>query len=122
MIEKILPRKNLLFRPPVSNIDQVIIIFALLNPKPNFQLLDRFIIHGEKQNLSIVICINKIDIEDELGIMEEINAIYDKTGYPILFTSAKRGEGISELKELLNNHINVFAGPSGVGKSSLLNN
>lgn len=121
MIEEILPRKNLLIRPPVSNVDQVIIVFALLKPNPNFQLLDGFLVHGEKQKLSIIICINKVDLEDQSGTLKEIKEIYRNTGYPIIFTSAKKEIGIEKLVGHLNNHINVFAGPSGVGKSSLLN-
>ncbi|MCR1898164.1 ribosome small subunit-dependent GTPase A [Irregularibacter muris] len=120
IIETILPRKNQLVRPPVANIDQVIIVFALSNPNPNLQLLDRFLIMAEQQGLSIVICINKVDLEME-DIKEKIKNIYENIEYPVIFTSVKDEKGIEDLKHYLNDHITVFAGPSGVGKSSLLN-
>jgi ribosome biogenesis GTPase len=122
IIEDILPRKNQLIRPPVTNIDQAIIVFSLLNPNPNFQLIDRFLVQGEKQNLSLIICINKIDIVSNIKSKEEeIQDMYKNTGYPIIFTSVKENIGIEDLTKNLENHITVFAGPSGVGKSSLLN-
>lgn len=122
IIEKILPRTSKLMRPPVANIDQAIIVFAFSDPNPNFQLLDRFLVQGEKQGLFLIICINKIDLESNLNVKkEEIKNIYKNTGYPIMFTSVKENIGIGELIEFLDNHTSVFAGPSGVGKSSLLN-
>lgn len=122
IIEVILPRKSQLNRPPVTNIDQAIIVFSLLDPNPNFQLLDRFLIQGEKQNLSLIICINKIDIVSNIESKEEeIKNMYKNTGYPIIFTSVKENTGIDDLMGHLDGHITVFAGPSGVGKSSLLN-
>ena len=122
IIEEILPRISQLTRPPVSNIDQAIIVFSLRNPHPNFQLLDRFLIQGEKQKLSLIICINKIDIVSDLDSeKEEIEKVYKNTGYPIIFTSVKENIGVKYLIRYLNNHTTVFAGPSGVGKSSLLN-
>ncbi len=122
VIEKILPRRNQLNRPPVSNVDQGIIVFSLTNPNPNLQLLDRFLLLGEKQKLRLVICINKVDLSDKDTIDEkDIIDRYEKAGYPIIFTSVKEGLGIEELIQLLSNHISVFAGPSGVGKSSILN-
>lgn len=122
IIEKILPRRNQLERPPVSNVDQGIIVFSTTNPNPNFQLLDRFLVLGEKQNLKLIICINKVDLINSGTINNKIvTERYEKTGYPIIFTSIKEYIGIKELKKHLSNHISVFAGPSGVGKSSLLN-
>ncbi len=119
-VYKILPRKNELIRPKVSNIDQVIIVFAATNPKLNFDLLDKFILIIEKQNIEIVICINKIDI-DKNNILETVKQIYANTGYPVIGTSTKEQIGIDILKNYLSDKVNVFAGPSGVGKSSLLN-
>ncbi|HHT49912.1 MAG TPA: ribosome small subunit-dependent GTPase A [Eubacteriaceae bacterium] len=122
IIEEILPRRNQLERPPVSNVDQGIIVFSTTNPNPNFQLLDRFLVLGEKQNLKLIICINKVDLINSGTINNKIvTERYEKTGYPIIFTSIKEYIGIKELKKHLSNHISVFAGPSGVGKSSLLN-
>lgn len=121
VIEDILPRKNYLIRPPVSNLDQVMIVFSIQDPNPNFQLLDRFLIQGEKENLSIVICMNKIELENNDEKKGEIRKIYTKAGYPLIFTSVKENIGIENLKKYLEDNITVFAGPSGVGKSSLLN-
>ena len=99
-----------------------IIVFSTTNPNPNFQLLDRFLVLGEKQNLKLIICINKVDLINSGTINNKIvTERYEKTGYPIIFTSIKEYIGIKELKKHLSNHISVFAGPSGVGKSSLLN-
>ncbi|HSH35715.1 ribosome small subunit-dependent GTPase A [Schnuerera sp.] len=119
-IEKIMERKSQLIRPPVANVTQAIIIMSIKNPDINYWLLDRFIVMAEHQNLSIGICINKVDLclKKEIDV---IDTIYGNTKYPIIKTSTKTGKGIEELKEILKNNITVFAGPSGVGKSSLLN-
>ncbi|MBZ2173923.1 ribosome small subunit-dependent GTPase A [Schnuerera sp. xch1] len=119
-IEKIKQRKSKLTRPPVANITQAIIIMSVKEPALSYWLLDRFLIMAEHENLDIGICINKIDRSEQ----NEINKIYDiynKISYSILKTSAKTGEGIDDLKQMLKHNITVFAGPSGVGKSSLLN-
>lgn len=118
-IEEILDRDTKLIRPPVANVDQAVIVFAVKKPNPNIVLLDRFLVMAEKENLDIVICFNKIDLS-----MEELNKlrqIYENTGYKVLSTSTKTETGVEEFKEILKNKITVFAGPSGVGKSSLLN-
>lgn len=120
VIETVLPRRNQLRRPPVANVDQVVIVFAAKSPEPNFILLDRFLILTEQANLKAIICINKIDLveaEDELTKF----AAYPAIGYPVIYTSTKAGNGIAELRELLHHKLTVFAGPSGVGKSALLN-
>ncbi|WP_341877348.1 ribosome small subunit-dependent GTPase A [Defluviitalea saccharophila] len=119
-IVEILPRKNLLIRPPVANIDQAIIVFAAKSPDPNLQLLDRFLVLVEEQNLDICICINKIDIDMEKDY-EAIKDVYEKAGYKVIVTSTVSNTGIEEIKNELRNRTTVFAGPSGVGKSSLLN-
>ncbi len=119
MIE-ILPRRNSLIRPTVANIDQAVIVFAVENPKPSFNLLDRFLIMAERQQVQPIICFNKIDTLSK----EEVDAIKDvyiTTGYEVMLTSAVEDSGISILKEILLNKTTVFAGPSGVGKSSILN-
>ncbi|NLM49247.1 MAG: ribosome small subunit-dependent GTPase A [Epulopiscium sp.] len=119
-IVNILPRKNYLIRPPVANVDQAVIVFAVKNPNVNLQLLDRFLILAEEQGLEIVICFNKIDLEEE-KVCKELAAIYKKAGYKTILSSTVSNEGILELKEALADKTTVFAGPSGVGKSSLLN-
>lgn len=119
-IEKILERKNILLRPRVSNIDCAIITFAILSPNINFDLLDRFLILAESQNIeNIIICINKCDLANE-NEMNEILEIYEKI-YNICFVSALNETGIENIKILIDKKVTVFAGPSGVGKSSIIN-
>ncbi|MFA5527149.1 MAG: ribosome small subunit-dependent GTPase A [Peptostreptococcales bacterium] len=112
-------RKNYLIRPPVANVELAVIVFSLLKPEPNIYLLDRFIAAIEKEELDIVLCFNKSDIASEE--QKRIIKIYEDIGFPVVVTSAETGEGIRGLKELIRGKISVFAGPSGVGKSSLLN-
>lgn len=119
-VEEVLPRSTELTRPPVSNVNQAIIVFAIRKPDPNLWLLDRFLLLASSQNLEVVICINKIDIATEQEI-DEIREIYKNTGYKILTTSTLEDRGIDDLRQVLKNKITVFAGPSGVGKSTLLN-
>jgi len=120
IIEEILERKVELFRPPVANVDQAIIVISIKKPEPNFKLLDKLLILGEHSNLELSICINKIDLDAEKERELFLN-IYKNTGYNLIFTSIKSNEGIDMLKDILKDKITVFAGPSGVGKSSLLN-
>ena len=119
-ITEILPRKNRLLRPPVANVDQAVILFAIVKPDPNYNLLDRFLIMMRQQNLPVIICFNKQDIATEEEQLELYNA-YEKCGYKVLFISVKEDKGLDELKELLRGKTTTLAGPSGVGKSSLLN-
>jgi len=119
-ITKIQKRKNELIRPAVANVDQALIIFAAADPYPNLNLLDRFLILMEKQQVETVICFNKIDIVSD----KEVNLLksaYVKSGHKILFTSTKTKEGMDSLKDLLKDKTTVLAGPSGVGKSSIIN-
>lgn len=113
-------RKNCLIRPRVSNIDQAIIVFAAVSPDFNADIMDRFIVLAEQQQLEIVICINKTDI-DANGKYKEICDIYSKAGFDVISISAEKNIGIDELKNRLKGKISVLAGPSGVGKSSILN-
>lgn len=113
-------RENKLIRPPVANVNQAIIVFSVKDPEPNLWLLDRFLLLAERENLESVICFNKIDLVDKEYI-NFLNKIYNKAGYEVLNTSTKNNNGILKAKEVLKNKISVFAGPSGVGKSSLLN-
>ncbi len=120
-IEKIYERATELIRPPVANVNQAIIVFASKAPEPNLWLLDRFLLLAAYQKLDVTVCINKSDLatEDEL---KHFTDIYTKAGINIIVTSCREQIGISELRELLKDKITVFAGPSGVGKSTLLNN
>lgn len=120
IIEKIFDRKNILIRPRVSNIDCAVITFSILSPNINIDLLDRFLILAESQKIpNIFICINKCDLgekEDKKSIKKLYGDIYD-----IIFTSTKDKMGIDNLKEKINKKVTVLAGPSGVGKTSLIN-
>lgn len=119
-IREILPRRRALLRPAVANVDQALIIFAIVKPDPNFNLLDRFLIRMERQNLPTIICFNKQDI----ALPEEKDALrrsYETCGYQVLFISALENEGVEQIRELLAGRTTTVAGPSGVGKSSLIN-
>lgn len=119
VINEILPRKNQFIRPPIANVDCFVVVFAVRKPKPNFQVVDRFLIMAERCGMEAVICVNKCDLaeEDEL---EEIKSIYGHI-YPVLFVSGKTGEGISSLNTYISGKRAAFAGPSGVGKSTITN-
>ena len=119
-IEDILPRFNWLNRPAVANVDQTVIIFAVSAPEPNFNLLDRFLINMEQHEIPTVICFNKVDLEG-FRQSEDICRSYTKSGYEVLFISAESGYGIDTLEAVIKGKTTVFAGPSGVGKSSTLN-
>ena len=117
VIEKVLPRKSLLNRPAVANVDRVILTFAAAEPNLHPLLLDRFIALAEWSHLDeIIICVNKIDLIDAKNFLAE----YEKL-YKVVRTSTLTGEGIDKLKNILSTGVTVFAGPSGVGKSSLMN-
>lgn len=121
LITSIKSRKNELNRPPVSNIDQVILVFSSTKPEFSSLLLDKFLVHSEKAGVTPMICITKTDlVKDQKEVLEEALNVYRKIGYRVLKTN-KYGEGIEDLKEVLKGKISVFAGQSGVGKSTLLN-
>lgn len=120
VIERILPRRSMLKRPMVANVDQVILTFAAVNPDINTALVDRFLVLAELSNLNIVLCINKIDLAN-IKAIQSIIELYKRIGYRVIATSAKLNIGIPELREYLRNKVTVFAGPSGVGKSTILN-
>ena len=115
-IDAILPRKNKLIRPAVSNVDQAVVVFAVTEPLPNLNLLDRFLVMMERQEIPVIICFNKIDLE-----IEELRAIYGPAGYTLHFISTYEAAGLEKLHELIAGKTTVLAGPSGVGKSSITN-
>ncbi len=119
-IVEILPRFNALIRPAVANVDQTVVIFAVSAPEPNFNLLDRFLVNMEQAEVNTVICFNKIDLAG-FDKCREACASYEKSGYKVLYISAGTNTGIENLNEILHGKTTVFAGPSGVGKSSTLN-
>lgn len=120
IIEDILPRKSLLTRPMVANVQQAVLTFAAKNPDINSALVDRFLVLAEHARLEIIICINKADLADSREL-QDMMELYRRIGYKVITTAAKSGMGINELKQFLTNHTTVFAGPSGAGKSTLLN-
>lgn len=120
IIEKIQPRKSMLRRPLVANVDQVILTFAAANPDLNPLLLDRFLTLAESSRLEIMVCINKIDLADQ-SYLHDLLDLYKIIGYNFLCVSAVQNIGLDALKMQLKDKISVFAGPSGVGKSTLLN-
>ncbi|MBE5840395.1 MAG: ribosome small subunit-dependent GTPase A [Butyrivibrio sp.] len=119
-IIRILPRRAQLLRPPVANVDQAVILFAIVKPDPNYNLLDRFLIMMRQQNLPVIICFNKQDIASEEE-KHKLTESYENCGYKVLFISVKEDKGLDDLKALLKGKTTTLAGPSGVGKSSLLN-
>lgn len=119
-LERILPRRNVLIRPAVANVDQALVIFALASPRPNFNLLDRFLVMMEKQGIPTVVLFNKKDLVPEETVAE-VCARYAGSGYRLVFLSALKEEGIEEVRCLLRGRTTTVAGPSGVGKSSLIN-
>lgn len=119
-IDEILPRRNVLVRPAVANVDQALVLFSITRPEPNLNLLDRFLVMMEIQDIPVKICFNKIDLTGE-GEMSALRDIYEGAGYPVYFTSTYDNQGIEEVKGLVTGKTTVLAGPSGVGKSSLTN-
>lgn len=130
VIEEVLPRRARFARAAagqvpqeqvlVANLDQILIVFAAKNPEPNLRLVDRFLVAAESLDMPAVLVINKV----ELSTPAELDALfghYPKIGYPVYYVSAKTGQGIDELHALLKDKISAFTGPSGVGKSSLIN-
>ena len=119
-IISILPRKSELIRPNVANVDQAVVIFSTTHPEPSFNLLDRFLIMMKQQNLPVAVVFNKSDLADDES-KDEIFEIYSKSDVPVLFVSAKYGVGMDVLKALLKGKTTTVAGPSGVGKSTIIN-
>ena len=120
VIEDILSRRSMLKRPMVANVDQVLLTFAAANPDINSVLVDRFLVLAELSGLPAILCINKMDMADAADIAQLADR-YRQIGYQVLLVSAKNAWSIDQLRTVLSNKVSVFAGPSGVGKSSLLN-
>lgn len=122
-ITEILPRHSELIRPAVANVDQALVVFSIVKPQPNFNLLDRFLIMMGQQGVPCIICFNKLDIDRE-GLGKQYEEIYRRCGYQTLQISARewdKMEVADELLVLLKDKTTTVAGPSGVGKSSLIN-
>jgi ribosome biogenesis GTPase len=121
VITSIQPRKTELVRPPIANVDQAVVVCSLKEPDFHALAVDRFLVHAEKEGLDVVLCLTKRDLLEDEHEIDAIRQLYKATGYPIVVTSIRTGEGIEELKQHLKDRVSVFAGQSGVGKSSLLN-
>lgn len=121
IVNTILPRKNELVRPPIANIDQALLVFSLVEPAFSPMLLDKFIVHIEKVRATPIICLNKADITSDLSDVNHYVDWYRQIGYPVFIISATDRQGIEPLYPHFVDRTTVFAGQSGVGKSSLLN-
>lgn len=133
VIEEVLPRETQLsrLRPGpgqvpiehviVANPDQAAFIFAVREPRPHLRMLDRLLVIAENSDLPVIICANKIDLLDDEDEARYLFGLYEDIGYPVLYTSAHMGQGMGTLRERLRGRLSVLSGPSGVGKSSLLN-
>lgn len=119
-ITDVCTRRNQLIRPAVANIDQTLVVFAAKSPLPNRNLLDRFLVMMETQGMESILCFNKMDLADDEEIYE-LKDTYEKAGYKVLLISVKESRSIEEVACLLKGKTTSLAGPSGVGKSSLLN-
>ncbi len=118
-IQSIQERINEFVRPPVSNIEQMVVVVALADPEPNFDIIDKFLVAAEQNEVDILLVFNKLDIGDE-SLKSKVRTIYEPI-YPVFFVCGKTGEGIASMKEALGSNKTAFAGPSGVGKSTLIN-
>lgn len=119
VIERIYPRKSLLIRPPVANVDQVILTFAVKLPDPDLLLLDKMIIKAISLDIRPVICINKIDLDTDQSFINMFR-YYSKAGFEVIYASASEGFGIENLMSIIGGKLSILAGPSGVGKSTIV--
>ena len=117
MVEKILPRKNHFVRPAVANVDVLVIFAANVNPITEPFLIDRVAAIAGDQEVPVVLCVNKCDLDPA----EDLVTIYQNAGFTVIQTSAETGEGVAQLRQLLDGKLAAFTGNSGVGKSSILN-
>jgi len=119
-IDNILPRQSLLARPTVANVNQVVVVISVKSPSPDFMLVDKLLITAGQKEINVVVCINKIDLDVDEEYKKIISS-YEQTNYTFVLSSSKTDLGLGQLKEALDNRISVFAGQSGVGKSTILN-
>ena len=127
-VEEILPRKTALIRPPVANVDLAVLVFSVVHPDLNLALLDKFLVHIEHAGLDVLLVWTKTDRipegaegDDVRSAVDSARRLYVSIGYEVMLTSARTQSGVDELATRLCGRVSVFAGQSGVGKSSLLN-
>ena len=120
VISQIEERSNYIKRPKMSNLTQMIFVVSMKMPKPDLLLLDKQLCFAEFNNIKSVICLNKIDLEDDEYI-NQIESLYKQIGYEVIKTDAKTGNGVDKIRKCLKNNITAFSGNSGVGKSTLIN-
>ena len=118
-IEEILPRSSELIRPPVANIDLLLVTLAAAAPDPDLLLADRLLVRAQRAGIEACIVVNKTDLSE--NIVQEIRSQYEKSGYRVLTVCAREQIGLDELKALARGRIVAFAGQSAVGKSTLMN-
>lgn len=118
-VTEILPRKNSFIRPPIANVDCFAVVMAAVHPKPNLAVADKFLVMAERSGTDIVFCLNKVDLAKEAAV-EQIKELY-RGAYPVVCLSGTTGEGLEELKDRIRGKRAALAGPSGVGKSTILN-
>ena len=119
LIEKIYPRKNYFVRPAIANVDQIIVVTALSEPEPSFEIIDKMLVNAEMNLIKPMLCITKPDL-DQKGLLDQILSTY-KPIYKCFVVNGRTGEGVDDLKASLNNKKTALMGPSGVGKSSITN-
>jgi ribosome biogenesis GTPase len=129
IIEAVLPRRNKVARSAagsraeqiiLANLDQMVLVFAVRDPEPHMGMIDRFLAMAEAAGIRAALCFNKVDLNRPPDVTE-MAALYRRLGYPVLWTSTRTAAGLTELRDVLRNRVTLLAGPSGVGKSSLLN-
>lgn len=119
-IEEIVERKNILKRPAVANMDQVLVVVSTTSPQADLMLLDKILVMAKQQDIEPIICINKIDIENQ-AVSKSIQNAYEAAGFQVVLMSAKTAQGFEVFQSILSNKISCLAGQSGVGKSTILN-
>ncbi|MGD0153159.1 MAG: ribosome small subunit-dependent GTPase A [Thermacetogeniaceae bacterium] len=119
-LESILTRRNVLMRPRVANVDQLLLVVPLTRPEPDLQLTDRILVCSKLEQIPAMICFNKLDLASQEDV-EALLSLYRKAGYQVFATSALRGAGLAALRQAIAGKVSVMAGPSGAGKSTIIN-